>query len=171
MTIDTIRLKGTKTLFAIHLITAYVIAVSLWVYLGTGSIYGVDVAHYKYNGFIYLIKDRFIDLIAVMLSTASLSAWYGIKRAKAVMVNGKSGAWLVLDVIKICVIMISIIGVIAYLTHLKEFSSAGIKIILMVQFTYAFIGMIIGAVTGPTLVIINFIWLKLISSRIRQTVS
>jgi hypothetical protein len=158
MTTDSIRIKGPRTLFVLHLIISYTVAVALWT-TSTDSL-GIDVAYYKYTGFIYVIRDRFIDLILILLSMSSITAWRGIKRAQVMMRSRKAGALLVLDVIIICVVMINIMGIINYFIHIREFSAASTMIILVVQFTYTMVGIVMGIVIGPALVMINWLWLK-----------
>lgn len=158
-------IQGRKTLFSVHLMTAYVISVLLWVSFGNGTIYGYDVAYYKYMGLIHLIIDRFWDLIFIMGALAALSACRGIKRVQATIESQKSAAWIVLDVVIISAILTNVIGIGMYIIHRSEFTTAGVPDILMVQTMYTFIGLVIGVVVGSVLTIINLIWFKWFSEQ------
>lgn len=160
------HIKWTYGIFFIELIAAYWIAFSLW--SSSDNSFVVDFDYYRYKGFIYLLRDRYLDLVLILFSLASLAAWRGIKRAAAMMQHLKHGIYLVLDIIALSVILINIMGILNYLLHRDAFSTAGIDVILMVQLVYTIIGVAIGISVGVALLFFTIVWIKSVGTKAAQ---
>jgi hypothetical protein len=155
MTIDSIRVNKPVVLFLVHFIMAYTMAVTLWIAISDPNSF--DISFYtKHVGIIYIFKDRYVELILILLSMSLITAWQSVKRAGEMIRSKKSGTRLVFDVITIS----TIIGLTNCFYHNGIHNAVTIEKSLWILLTYALCGAVIGTVIGAAFVGINFLWIK-----------